>query len=136
MQLNNGKFDINNRTGYLLKPVKLRSSFQLNSFNPYTQNPIDGIVSLRIKIKVLSGIFIDLNAKRFGETVTFEIFGLPHDSAIGSKAHRVNASSKRNFNVSFSDSGFEIPTVSKIILRFLLNFILSLVVLVVVLPSE
>lgn len=114
MQLNNGKFELNNRTGYVLKPVKLRSSFQVNSFDPYTQKQIDGIVCLRMRIRVLSGIFIDLYEKRLAQSVTIEIYGLPHDSNYGSRSHRVNAieRTKKNCYVHFADSSFNIPQVN------------------------
>lgn len=137
MQLNNGKFELNNRTGYILKPEKLRSSLRMNSFNPYTQAQIDGVVCLKMNIKVSlemllfmrllvsiflrnikkvkSGIFLDLNeSKRLGDYITLEIYGLPNDCAIGPKSYRVNASTRRNFNVIYLDEhGFEISRVSK-----------------------
>lgn len=114
MQLNNGKFELNNRAGYVLKPVKLRSSFQVNSFDPYTHKQIDGIVCLRMRIRVLSGIFVDVYEKRLAQSVTIEIYGLPHDSNYGSRTHRVNAidRTKKNFNVHFTESGFNIPQVN------------------------
>lgn len=113
MQLNNGKFDLNNRTGYLLKPAKLRSSFQAhsNSFNLLSKKPVDGVVCLKMNIKVLSGIFLDLNEKRHVETVSVDVYGLPNDTVIGPKAHRTVQATHKCFNVTFSHSGLNLPRV-------------------------
>lgn len=43
MQLNNAKFEFNNKSGYLLKP-EIMSRTDLNKdFDPFEKTPLDGI---------------------------------------------------------------------------------------------
>lgn len=52
MQLNQGKFEYNNRCGYLLKPEIMRQDYVNKLFDPFTETPVDGIVASRIQIRV------------------------------------------------------------------------------------
>jgi phosphatidylinositol phospholipase C, beta len=120
MQLNLGKFEYNNRCGYLLKPEVMRrdKAFVNKAFDPFAESPFDGIVATSLKIKVISGIYINYTRneaenKRIGQVVTVELFGLPADSLRGAKAHRVRASSANIFNTIYSDPGY---TIKKIIM--------------------
>lgn len=51
MQLQLGKFEINARCGYLLKPPPMTND---KSFNPFEALQIDEVVSLNVSVKVLS----------------------------------------------------------------------------------
>jgi phosphatidylinositol phospholipase C beta len=117
MQLNQGKFEYNNRSGYLLKPEIMRRTDVNKLFDPFAESPLDGIVASTLKIKIISGMFLNItrneNEKRIGTTITVELFGLPADSARSQKAHRVKASTTNMFNVIYSDTGF---TFKKIIM--------------------
>jgi phosphatidylinositol phospholipase C beta len=52
MQLNHGKFEYNNRCGYLLKPEIMRRTDVNKLFDPFAEAPLDGIVATTLKIKV------------------------------------------------------------------------------------
>lgn len=52
MQLNLGKFEYNNRCGYLLKPEIMRRMDVNKYFDPLTESPIDGIVASTLNIRV------------------------------------------------------------------------------------
>ncbi|CAF0820017.1 unnamed protein product [Brachionus calyciflorus] len=106
MQLNLGKFEYNNRCGYILKPEIMRRTDVNKLFDPLTDSPVDGIVASTLKIRIISGIYLNHirgEDKRLGQTVTVELFGLPADSIRGQKAHKVKASSSKLFNVFYSD---------------------------------
>lgn len=51
MQLNLGKFEVNGRSGYVLKPPPMTND---KSFNPFEALQIDEIVSLNLSVTVLS----------------------------------------------------------------------------------
>jgi len=110
MQLNNGKFEYNNRCGYLLKPEIMRRTKINKIFDPFAESPIDGIVATTLKIRILNGIYLtnDTN-KHIGQSVTVELFGLPADSVRNNRAHKVKATLFSNsFNVSYTDpTGFQ-----------------------------
>lgn len=50
--LNHGKFDFNNRSGYLLKPEIMRNSSKIKNFDPFSDTQLNGIVPLKFKIRV------------------------------------------------------------------------------------
>ena len=52
MQLNMGKFEYNNKCGYLLKPEILRRTDVNKLFDPFSESPLDGIVASTLKIRV------------------------------------------------------------------------------------
>ncbi len=108
MQLNNGKFEYNNRCGYLLKPEIMRRTNVNKQFDPFAESPIDGIVATTLKIRILSGIYltnISDTSKHIGQSVTVELFGLPADSVRNNRSHKVKATLYSNsFNVSYADS--------------------------------
>jgi len=53
MQLNLGKFEYNNRCGYILKPEIMRRTDVNKLFDPLTDSPVDGIVASTLKIRVI-----------------------------------------------------------------------------------
>ncbi|XP_051987895.1 1-phosphatidylinositol 4,5-bisphosphate phosphodiesterase beta-3-like isoform X2 [Xyrauchen texanus] len=76
MQLNMGVFEYNGHCGYLLKPEFMRRTDK--HFDPFTMNIVDGIVANTVKIKIISGQF--LNDKKVGVYVEVDMFGLPADT--------------------------------------------------------
>ncbi len=107
MQLNLGKFEYNNKCGYLLKPEIMRRTDVNKLFDPFAESPLDGIVAATLKIRVISGIFLGNGSggeKRLGHTVTIELYGLPADSVRGTKAYRIKLSSSSTFNAIYSDT--------------------------------
>uniref|UniRef100_A0A671P1S1 Phosphoinositide phospholipase C n=1 Tax=Sinocyclocheilus anshuiensis TaxID=1608454 RepID=A0A671P1S1_9TELE len=76
MQLNMGVFEYNCHCGYLLKPEFMRRTDK--HFDPFTMGIVDGIVANTIKIKIISGQF--LNDKKVGVYVEVDMFGLPADT--------------------------------------------------------
>ena len=125
MQLNLGKFEYNNRCGYLLKPEIMRRTDVNKLSDPLTDTQVDGIVATTLTVRVISGIFLNNvrseNVKRIGQSVTVELYGLPADSVRGQKAHKVKASSNKLFSVVYSDpNGYKFNRV-KIKLVFLIR---------------
>ena len=53
MQLNQGKFEYNNKCGYLLKPEIMRRTDVNKLFDPFAESPLDGIVATTLKIRVI-----------------------------------------------------------------------------------
>lgn len=117
MQLNNGKFEYNNRCGYLLKPDIMTNTKTNKQFDPFAESPIDGIVATTLNIRILNGIFLSRisdSMKHVGQTAMVELYGLPADSVRSHRSHRVKATSSSSFNVNYSDpNGF---TFKKIIM--------------------
>ena len=52
MQLNLGKFEYNNKCGYLLKPEIMRRTDVNKQFDPFAESPLDGIVAAALSIRV------------------------------------------------------------------------------------
>ncbi|KAI2662370.1 1-phosphatidylinositol 4,5-bisphosphate phosphodiesterase beta-3 [Labeo rohita] len=76
MQLNMGVFEYNGHCGYLLKPEFMRRTDK--HFDPFTMDIVDGIVANTVKVKIISGQF--LNDKKVGVYVEVDMFGLPADT--------------------------------------------------------
>lgn len=53
MRLNLGKFEYNNRSGYLLKPEAMSRVDVNKSFDPFAESPLDGIVAATVNIQVI-----------------------------------------------------------------------------------
>ena len=52
MRLNLGKFELNNKSGYLLKPDIMRR-IDNKSFDPFAESPLDGIVAATVTVQVI-----------------------------------------------------------------------------------
>ncbi len=76
MQLNQGKFEYNGNSGYLLKPDFLRRSDKY--FDPFSESPVDGVIAAFCSIQIISGQF--LSEKRVGTYVEVDMYGLPTDT--------------------------------------------------------
>ncbi|XP_023656042.1 1-phosphatidylinositol 4,5-bisphosphate phosphodiesterase beta-1-like isoform X2 [Paramormyrops kingsleyae] len=76
MQLNQGLFEFNGKTGYRLKPEFMRRPDK--NFDPFTEVTVDGIVANTLSVKIISGQF--LSDKKVGTYVEIEMFGLPVDT--------------------------------------------------------
>lgn len=76
MQLNLGIFEMNGRTGYLLKPQFMRRMDR--KFDPFAESTVDGIIAGKVSVQVISGQF--LSDKRVSTYVEVDMFGLPADT--------------------------------------------------------
>lgn len=56
MQLNQGRFEYNGRSGYLLKPEFLRRADR-NNFNPFSEAPVDGVIAATCTVQVTVTIY-------------------------------------------------------------------------------
>ncbi|XP_008206467.2 1-phosphatidylinositol 4,5-bisphosphate phosphodiesterase isoform X1 [Nasonia vitripennis] len=75
MQLNQGKFEYNNTTGYLLKPDFMRRPDR--SFDPFSEG-VDGVITATCSVRVIAGQF--LSDKKVGTYVEVDMYGLPADT--------------------------------------------------------
>jgi phosphatidylinositol phospholipase C beta len=55
MQLNLGIFEMNGRTGYLLKPQFMRRMDR--KFDPFAESTVDGIIAGKVSVQVSFHIF-------------------------------------------------------------------------------
>ncbi|PBC34098.1 1-phosphatidylinositol-4,5-bisphosphate phosphodiesterase [Apis cerana cerana] len=76
MQLNQGKFEYNGSSGYLLKPDFMRRADR--SFDPFAESPVDGVIATQCSVQVIAGQF--LSDKKVGTYVEVEMYGLPTDT--------------------------------------------------------
>ncbi|XP_043683288.1 1-phosphatidylinositol 4,5-bisphosphate phosphodiesterase-like isoform X1 [Vespula pensylvanica] len=76
MQLNQGKFEYNGSSGYLLKPDFMRRADR--SFDPFAESPVDGVIAIQCSVQVIAGQF--LSDKKVGTYVEVEMYGLPTDT--------------------------------------------------------
>ncbi|CAK9806522.1 1-phosphatidylinositol 4,5-bisphosphate phosphodiesterase [Anthophora plagiata] len=76
MQLNQGKFEYNGSSGYLLKPDFMRRADR--SFDPFAESPVDGVIATQCRVQVIAGQF--LSDKKVGTYVEVEMYGLPTDT--------------------------------------------------------
>jgi hypothetical protein len=61
MRLNQGKFEYNNKSGYILKPEIMRRTDVNKVFDPFVESPLDGIVANTLKIKVTQVNCLNMN---------------------------------------------------------------------------
>ncbi|XP_048041933.1 1-phosphatidylinositol 4,5-bisphosphate phosphodiesterase beta-3 isoform X1 [Megalobrama amblycephala] len=99
MQLNMGVFEYNGRCGYLLKPEFMRRTDK--HFDPFTVDIVDGIVANTIKIKIISGQF--LNDKKVGVYAEVDMFGLPADTK---RKYRTKTSNNNSLDPVWDDETF------------------------------
>ena len=85
LQINEGKFMVNRRCGYQLKPLTMRDTTK--NFNPFASVPIPGIVAMDIKVEVLAAHFLGSSGN---PQLRMQLVGLPHDTSkvVKSKAFR------------------------------------------------
>ena len=50
MQLNQGKFEYNGNSGYLLKPEFMRRDDKI--FDPFAETPVDGVIAAQCNVQV------------------------------------------------------------------------------------
>uniref|UniRef100_A0A672M7H3 1-phosphatidylinositol 4,5-bisphosphate phosphodiesterase n=1 Tax=Sinocyclocheilus grahami TaxID=75366 RepID=A0A672M7H3_SINGR len=99
MQLNMGVFEYNGHCGYLLKPEFMRRTDK--HFDPFTVDIVDGIVANTVKIKIISGQF--LNDKKVGVYVEVDMFGLPADTK---RKYRTKTSNNNSLDPVWDDETF------------------------------
>ncbi|XP_058797020.1 1-phosphatidylinositol 4,5-bisphosphate phosphodiesterase-like isoform X2 [Phymastichus coffea] len=76
MQLNQGKFEYNGSSGFLLKPDFMRRADR--SFDPFAESPVDGVIATQCSVQVIAGQF--LSDKKVSTYVEVEMYGLPTDT--------------------------------------------------------
>lgn len=76
MQLNQGKFEYNGNSGYLLKPDFMRRHDK--TFDPFAESPVDGVIAAQVSVSVIAGQF--LSDKKIGTYVEVDMYGLPTDT--------------------------------------------------------
>ncbi|XP_031629124.1 1-phosphatidylinositol 4,5-bisphosphate phosphodiesterase isoform X4 [Contarinia nasturtii] len=76
MQLNQGKFEYNGSSGYLLKPDFMRRADK--DFDPFADAPVDGVIAASCGVQVIAGQF--LSDKKVGTYVEVDMYGLPSDT--------------------------------------------------------
>ena len=77
MQLNQGRFEYNGYSGYLLKPEFLRSAHR-KDFDPNSDAPVDGVIAATCTVHVLSLQFF--SETRLNTNVEVDMYGLPCDT--------------------------------------------------------
>ncbi|WKY09936.1 hypothetical protein Q1695_002358 [Nippostrongylus brasiliensis] len=100
MQLNMGKFEYNNGSGYLLKPDFMRRPDR--TFDPFSESPVDGVIAAHCSVRVISGQF--LTDRKVGTYVEVEMYGLPTDTI--RKEHRTKVIPANGLNPVYSEAPF------------------------------
>uniref|UniRef100_A0A914C2G2 Phosphoinositide phospholipase C n=1 Tax=Acrobeloides nanus TaxID=290746 RepID=A0A914C2G2_9BILA len=100
MQLNQGKFEYNGQSGYLLKPDFMRRPDR--SFDPFSESPVDGVIAAHCSIRVISGQF--LCDRKVGTYVEVEMYGLPTDTI--RKEHRTKTVPANGLNPIYNEEPF------------------------------
>ncbi|XP_071802136.1 1-phosphatidylinositol 4,5-bisphosphate phosphodiesterase beta-1-like isoform X8 [Asterias amurensis] len=100
MQLNMGYFEINGRTGYILKPEFMRRKDRL--FDPFAESTMDGVVAATVEVRVISGQF--LSDRRVNTYVEVDMFGLPADTV--RRRYKTKSSSSNSINPVFDGDHF------------------------------
>ncbi|XP_048580318.1 1-phosphatidylinositol 4,5-bisphosphate phosphodiesterase beta-4 isoform X2 [Nematostella vectensis] len=93
--LNQGKFEFNGRSGYILKPDLMRRDDRM--FDPFTESPIDGYVGAYVAIKVISGQY--LSDKKITTVVEVDMYGLPTDTI--RKKYKTKSSTSNGLNTLY-----------------------------------
>ncbi|GMS80830.1 hypothetical protein PENTCL1PPCAC_3005 [Pristionchus entomophagus] len=100
MQLNQGKFEYNGSSGYLLKPDFMRRPDR--TFDPFSESPVDGVIAATCSVRVISGQFIC--DRKVGTYVEVEMYGLPTDTI--RKEHRTRIIPGNGLNPIYNESPF------------------------------
>ncbi|CAJ0948306.1 unnamed protein product, partial [Mesorhabditis belari] len=100
MQLNQGKFEYNGNSGYLLKPDFMRRPDR--SFDPFSESPVDGVIAAHCSVRVISGQF--LCDRKVGTYVEVEMYGLPTDTI--RKEHRTKIIPTNGLNPVYNEEPF------------------------------
>ncbi|XP_065655400.1 1-phosphatidylinositol 4,5-bisphosphate phosphodiesterase classes I and II isoform X4 [Hydra vulgaris] len=105
MQLNLGKFEINGRCGYLLKPEHMRRHDR--TFDPFVDSTVDGIIAGTVQVKVISGQC--LLERRSGTYVEVEMYGLPADTV--RRKYRTKVVSNNGLNPVYDEEPFKFKVI-------------------------
>uniref|UniRef100_A0A914VY07 Phosphoinositide phospholipase C n=1 Tax=Plectus sambesii TaxID=2011161 RepID=A0A914VY07_9BILA len=97
MQLNLGFFELNGRSGYLLKPQCMR---RMNiHFDPFADETIENVVPNTVTIRVISGQLLSTLSdkdRRLSTYVEVEMYGLPIDTV----THKFRTKTVRNNGIN------------------------------------
>ncbi|XP_057303429.1 1-phosphatidylinositol 4,5-bisphosphate phosphodiesterase beta-1-like [Hydractinia symbiolongicarpus] len=105
MMLNLGKFEMNGRCGYLLKPEHMRRSDR--TFDPFVESTVDGIIAGTVHVRVISGQC--LSERRCGTYVEVEVYGLPVDTV--RRKYRTKVVSNNGLNPIYDEEPFKFKVV-------------------------
>ncbi|XP_065679291.1 1-phosphatidylinositol 4,5-bisphosphate phosphodiesterase classes I and II isoform X2 [Hydra vulgaris] len=105
MQLNLGKFEINGRCGYLLKPEHMRRHDR--TFDPFVESTVDGIIAGTVQVRVISGQC--LLERRSGTYVEVEMYGLPADTV--RRKYRTKVVSNNGLNPVYDEEPFKFKVI-------------------------
>lgn len=73
MQLNQGKFEYNGSSGYLLKPDFMRRADR--SFDPFAESPVDGVIATQCSVQVCFSFLNDILFNfSYSKILLFSIF--------------------------------------------------------------
>ncbi|CAJ0579286.1 unnamed protein product, partial [Mesorhabditis spiculigera] len=100
MQLNQGKFEYNGNSGYLLKPDFMRRPDR--SFDPFSESPVDGVIAAHCSVRVISGQWVC--ERKVGTYVEVEMYGLPTDTI--RKEHRTKIIPANGLNPVYNEEPF------------------------------
>lgn len=100
MQLNQGIFEYNNKTGYILKPDVMRRTDRV--FDLFAESCVDGVVAGTVTIKVISGQF--LSDKKINTYVEVDMYGLPTDTV--RKKYKTRVVMNNGINPVYDDDPF------------------------------
>lgn len=125
MQLNQGIFEYNRRSGYLLKPEFMRRIDR--RLDPFAESTVDGIIAGTVSITVLSGQF--LSDKKIGTYVEVDMYGLPADTV--RKRFRTRIVRENGVNPVYGEEPFVFKKVSDSVVTPLIRSALTVSVLIV-----
>ena len=118
MQLNQGRFEYNGNSGFLLKPDFMRRDDRI--FDPFAETPVDGVIAAQCSVQVISGQF--LSDKKVGTYVEVDMYGLPTDTI--RKEFRTKTVPANGLNPVYNEEIFCFRKVSQFI-SLLSTFILK-----------
>ncbi|KAE9551542.1 hypothetical protein FO519_005256 [Halicephalobus sp. NKZ332] len=113
-QMNSAMFELNGRSGYVLKPSCMRKA--QSKFDPFELDRVENVVPNSMTITVISGqMFSLLCDKKANVYVEIDLYGLPGDSH--KKMFKTRTASTEGLNTKFIDgTSSSVFTLEKIIL--------------------
>ncbi|KRY74328.1 1-phosphatidylinositol 4,5-bisphosphate phosphodiesterase beta-3 [Trichinella pseudospiralis] len=110
MQINLGKFEMNGRSGYLLKPKCMREFGK--TFDPLEEGAIENVVTNSVTIQIISGQLLSLS--KINTFVEVEMCGIPSDCV--RKRYRTKLVENNGINPVYLDADAKPFEFQKVIL--------------------
>ncbi|OUC45102.1 Phosphatidylinositol-specific phospholipase C, X domain protein [Trichinella nativa] len=110
MQINLGKFEMNGRSGYLLKPKCMREFGK--TFDPLEEGAIENVVTNSVTIQIISGQLLSLS--KINTFVEVEMCGIPSDCV--RKRYRTKLVENNGINPVYLDADTKPFEFQKVIL--------------------